>query len=79
MIIFAAIAKFYHLHMDYFKLSRRRHDHQVSEDFLKVKNSKKNNDYKIEVKESSSYIVSFNCNGAKNIHRVKRGREIVRN
>ena len=71
MIIFTAVARHFHLHLDYFKLSRRRHGHQVSEDFLKMKDKKGDNTFRIELKESSSYIVSFNCNGAKNIHKVK--------
>ena len=35
------------------------------------KGSKKANNCRIEVKESSAYIVSFNCNGAKHFHKVK--------
>ena len=71
MIIFTAIARHYHLHLDYFRLSLRRHGHQVSEDFLKVKGMKRNKEFRVELKESSAYIVSFNCNGAGNIHKVK--------
>jgi len=71
MIIFTAIASYYHLHMDYYKLSLHRQGHQASDEFQKAKNSNKTNNFRVEIKESSAYIVSFNCNGAKNIYKVK--------
>ena len=37
MIIFTAIGHFYHLHLDFYKLSLRRIEHQVSEEFLKLR------------------------------------------
>ena len=72
MILFLALARYYHLHLDHYKLSLRRQGHAASEAFMKTKGLKrKEGNFRVEIKVFSAYIVSFNCNGAKNFYKVR--------
>ena len=67
LIMFSALARYYHLHLDHYRLTLKRQGHEASEAFGKSRDKKKKGDnFRMEIKESSSYIVSFNCNGACN-------------
>ena len=71
LVMFSALARFYHLHLDHYRLTLKRQGHAASEAFCKIKNDKKKGNFRMEVKESSSYIVSFNCNGACNYYKIR--------
>ena len=72
LILFSALARYYHLHLDHYRLTLKRQGHATSEAFSKTKGiKKKGGNFRMELKESSSYIVSFNCNGACNYYKVR--------
>ena len=71
LIMFTALSNYYHLHLDHYRLTLKRQGHAASEAFGRAKKSGKKDNFRMEIKESSSYIVSFNCNGACNYYKIR--------
>jgi exonuclease III len=74
ILMFTGVTAYYQLHLDYYKLTVKTHGHEVSDHFKWICEKDKKlggNNFRVEVKESTACITSFNCNGAKNLHKVK--------